>query len=94
MSRQLWNNVIRSKFFYVYTYRRAASYLLVSGILNIILFMAVTYVHFSEPERAYYATSGITPPVELSPSLHPNTSSEPLLSEEGDDGNNLKPIPN
>jgi intracellular multiplication protein IcmM len=94
MSRQLWRSVIESKFFYVYTYRRAGTYLLASSFINVLLLFLIMYVHFTAPERSMYATSGITPIVELTPLSSPNTSSEPLLATDIEEEMKVKPIPN
>lgn len=93
MSRQLWRGVIESKFFYVYTYRRAGTYLFFSSLINVLLLFLVMYVYFTAPERAYYATNGITPIVQLTPLLTPNASSEPLLPNDVEEENKVKPIP-
>ncbi len=94
MSRQLWRGVIESKFFYVYTYRRAGTILLVSSFINVLLLLLVMYVHYTAPDRSYYAASGITPIVELTPLLTPNASSEPLLANDVEEEIKVKPIPN
>lgn len=94
MSRQLWTRVKESKFFYVRTYRRAASLLIVSSVLNVIFLIWIFVMYITTVERAFYATSGITPPIQLTPMKTPNASSEPLLPNEPVDATSVKPIPN
>ncbi len=79
MSRGSWNKIKASKFFYVMIYRRLLVMIIVFQTLNIILFVAISYFYLNRPERTYYATSGITLPILLSPLDRPNYSSGALL---------------
>lgn len=79
MSRGSWNKIKKSKFFYVMIYRRLLLLIIIFQTINVILFLGVGYVYLNRPERMYYATSGITLPIMLSPLDRPNYSSEPLL---------------
>lgn len=79
MSRGNWNRIKRSKFFYVRTYRKVLTYIILSQIVNIALCLGIIYSFFHQPIRTYYATSGIEPPIELNPLDTPNYTAKPLL---------------
>lgn len=93
MSRGAWLLIKQSKRFYVNTYRRAGSALLLSVVFNLLLGFALYYLYFSQPEHDFYATSGVTPPVQLTPMDSPNNTSVPLLPTETESDNNTKVIP-
>lgn len=94
MSREKWNVIKRSKFFYVKTYRRASKALLLSLLINILLSLMAFYVYTHRPQRDFYATNGITEPVKLTPMLSRNYGSEALLPPDPDtDDYNSKAIP-
>lgn len=89
MSRGNWNKIKQSKFFYVQIYRKVITAIVVSQAINVILCLGITYFYFNKPDRTFYATSGITPPIELTPMNKPNYSAEALLppdpvNDEGD----------
>lgn len=79
MARENWDTIKRSKFFYVQTYRRTGSFLIISLAVNIVLILLVYYLYFNQPEPDFYATSGITPPILLKVLNEPNNTSVPLL---------------
>jgi intracellular multiplication protein IcmM len=79
MSRGIWNKVKKSKFFYVKIYRRLLLFIIIFQIINVALFLSICYVYLNRPERVYYATSGITLPIQLTALERPNYSSEALL---------------
>lgn len=93
MSRGNWNRIKRSKFFYVQIYRKVITLIVASQVINVILCMGVIYFYFNQPGTAYYATSGITPPIELTPRDTPNYSAEALLPPDpvNEDGNKVIP---
>lgn len=93
MSRETWAILKGSKFFYVRTYRNALKLLIVSLCINLLLGYGIYYIHLAEPERDYYATSGETPPIKLTPLSAPNNSATPLLSEESSEDDNTRVIP-
>jgi len=93
MSRETWSLIKQSKRFYVNTYRRAGSALFVSVIINLFLGFAVYYSYFNRPEPDFYATSGITPPVQLAPRDAPNDTSVALLGSDPEDESDIKVIP-
>ena len=79
MSRGNWNRIKHSKFFYVQIYRKVITAIVASQVINVILCLGVIYFYFNQPVRTFYATSGITPPIELTPLGSPNFSAEALL---------------
>ncbi|CEK11407.1 type IVB secretion system protein IcmM/DotJ [Legionella hackeliae] len=79
MGRETWDTIKRSKAFYIRTYRKAGTFVIVSLMLNIVLSLLIYYIHFNQPEPDFYATSGITPPVQLNPLNTPNYSGTPML---------------
>ena len=93
MSRQSWNRIKQSKSFYVVTYRRALKFLLLSMATNVLLCIAIGYIYLNEPARTFYATSGITPPIELTPLATPNYTSQFILPPDPVDDNEEKAIP-
>ena len=93
MSRGTWELLKKSKSFYIRTYRLAGTWALVSMLLNFMLLLAISYVHFTEPERNYYATSGITPPVQLTAFKTPNYSNTPLLEPDPVNDDETRIIP-
>ncbi len=93
MSRETWNTIKQSKFFYVQIYRKALRLLIGSLAVNLLLFFAIYFVYLQEPENDYYATSGITAPVKLTLLLAPNYSDTALLPEETSEGESPKVIP-
>ncbi|MCP0913194.1 MULTISPECIES: type IVB secretion system protein IcmM/DotJ [Legionella] len=82
MSRETWNLIKNSKGFYINTYRRAGSVLFLSMILNLLLTLAIYYTYFNRSEPDFYASNGITPPVQLTPLDSPNYTSVPLLADD------------
>ncbi|KTD19362.1 Component of the Dot/Icm secretion system. inner membrane protein [Legionella lansingensis] len=93
MTRGTWDTIKSSKGFYVRTYRKGIKWVIVSLTINLFLTLAIYYVHFNEPERDYYATSGITPPVKLTPLDKPNYSSTPLLEPDPVNEDETRVIP-
>lgn len=79
MSRGNWNKIKRSKFFYVQIYRKVVTLIVASQVINVILCLGIIYFYFNQPIRTFYATSGMTPPIELTPRDTPNHSAEALL---------------
>lgn len=79
MSRETWEVIKSSKNFYVNSYRRGLIALIISLLINCILGLLIAYIHLTEPERDFYATSGVTPPIQLTPLPTPNYSPSALL---------------
>lgn len=93
MSRENWKRIKQSKFFYVKFYRRITTWVILSILLNIVLCFGLIYSYLNRPARTYYATSGITAPVELKALDMPNNSSEALLPSDPIDVPENKFIP-
>ncbi|KTD05936.1 IcmM (DotJ) [Legionella gratiana] len=93
MSRETWNLIKKSKRFDVNVYRRGIVALIVSLILSCVLCLSLLYMYLSEPERDFYATSGIAPPIKLSPMLSPNYSAQALLPPDPPSDSEDKLIP-
>ncbi|AHE67904.1 type IVB secretion system protein IcmM/DotJ [Legionella oakridgensis] len=92
MSRATWDLIKNSKRFYVNTYRKAATFLLISAVFNVLLGVAIYFAYFNLPDPDFYATSGVTPPVMLTALDEPNYTSDPLLaSESGTIDNKVMP---
>lgn len=93
MQRETWRLQIRSKRFYVRTFRFAESALIVMIGVNIFLGLATLYVYTRIPERHYYATNGEVPPMELTALNAPNETSVPLLAADPvvDDAKKIMP---
>ena len=93
MSREAWHAIKRSKRFYVGTYRRAGSAIVISAILNLVLELAIYHVYLNESESDFYATSGVTPPIPLTPMDSPNYTAYALLGSDSATSNDIKVIP-
>lgn len=93
MSRETWNIIKDSKLFYVRTYRRGGTWLVVSLCLNLLMGLTIYYLHLHQPERDYYATSGIIPPIELKAMAEPNYSATPLLPPDQTSDDEQRVIP-
>lgn len=93
MSRGTWTKIRQSNRFYIDTYRRGTTALLVSITLNVFLGMAVYHSYFNQPEPDFYATDGVTPPVLLTSMDQPNNSSNALLANDQNDYDNTKAVP-
>lgn len=79
MSKQTWTLIKQNKNFNVRVYRLGLMLLSIALLLNIVLIILITYVYLGQPERDFYATSGVAPPVQLKSMLSPNMGPEPLL---------------
>lgn len=93
MSRGNWNKIKKSKFFYVKSYRILASLIIASSMLSVLLCLAIIYYYFAQPVTTFYATSGITPPVQLTPLNTANYSSQALLPPDPANDDDNKVIP-
>ncbi|ASQ45262.1 type IVB secretion system protein IcmM/DotJ [Legionella clemsonensis] len=93
MGRETWDTIKRSKAFYIRTYRKGGTFVIVSLIINILLSLLIYYIHFNQPEPDFYATSGITPPIQLTPLNAPNYSSTPLLEPDPTNEDETRVIP-
>ncbi|MDP3561467.1 MAG: type IVB secretion system protein IcmM/DotJ [Legionellaceae bacterium] len=93
MSRRAWDLIKHSKRFYVRSYRKSGSLLLVSIVLNAFLGLAIWYFYNRLPEPDFYATYGETPPVLLTAMEMPNYSSVPLLATSPNQDSDARTIP-
>jgi intracellular multiplication protein IcmM len=93
MSRVSWDVIKRSKGFYINSYRLGLMALIISMLLNCFFGAMIAYIQLTEPERDFYATSGIAPPIQLKALLTPNYSSSPLLPPDPPAENENKLIP-
>ncbi|MCL9683309.1 type IVB secretion system protein IcmM/DotJ [Legionella maioricensis] len=79
MSRETWALIKNKKNFNVHIYRRGLLLVIISLLLSVIIGLLMFYFYVNQPERDYYATSGITPPIKLKSMLAPNASPNALL---------------
>ena len=79
MSRETWSLIKRNKNFNVHVYRRGLILIILSLIVSCIFGLLMFYIYVNLPERDYYATSGIIPPIKLKSMSAPNASSKALL---------------
>ena len=79
MNRDTWDLIKSSKNFYVNVYRHGLVALIISLVLSCICVLLLFYIYLTEPERNFYATSGIAPPIQLQPLEAPNYSPNALL---------------
>ncbi len=93
MRRELWRLMIRSKRFYVGTFRFAESALVFSLLVNVLLCVGLVYAYKHVPDRHYYATNGEVPPSELTAMDAPNETSVPLLAADPAIDDDAKLIP-
>lgn len=94
MSRETWDHIKQTKRFYVGVYRKTSTALIVSCLLNLGLGVILYYMYFNQPDRNYYSTDGVTPPVPLTPLSEPNMTSVPLLAaDEAPDDDGTRVIP-
>jgi intracellular multiplication protein IcmM len=80
MNRESWGLIKDSKEFNVSVYRRGLVVLILSLALSCLLGCLMFYVYINEPERDYYATNGVAPPVKLTAMATANMSEKPLLA--------------
>ena len=93
MSREEWTLTKQHKNFNVQIYRRGIKYLLLSVILSTGFVALIYYLYLHIPERDYYATNGVTPPVKLSALMTPNMSPNALLDPDPPTENVERAIP-
>lgn len=79
MSRETWALIKNNKNFNVHVYRRGLLMIMISLVLSCIIGVLMFYLYINRPERDYYATSGIIPPIKLQPLSAPNQTSTALL---------------
>ncbi len=93
MSREAWALIQQNKNFNVHIFRRGLTALIVSLGLSCIIVLLMFYTYLREPEPDYYATDGITPPIQLQPLLDANNSSTWLLPPDPPNDDSVRVIP-
>lgn len=93
MREEFFDEIKQSKSFYIRTYRRSMTFMIVSLFFNILLMLAIFYTYFNQPERDFYATNGVSAPVKLNPMDKPNESGQALLEPDPLIVEEVKPIP-
>ena len=93
MSRGSWDIIKRSKRFYIRTFRRTGSALIVSTAINVMLLVGIYFSYFDRPEHDYYSTDGVTPPILLTVMDEPNHTSVPMLANDQVQDDNNRVIP-
>jgi intracellular multiplication protein IcmM len=79
MSIKKMRDAKEGKFFYRNSFRRTVFLLITSLILNALLVIGIYFQLINKVHPNYYATSGVKPPIQLTPLSHPNYKSKPLL---------------
>lgn len=79
MSRETWYQIKHNKNFNVHVYRRGLTFIVFSLFLSSAIGLLMFYLYLNQPERDYYATSGIAPPIKLNALSAPNETSNALL---------------
>lgn len=93
MSRETWNLIKDSKRFYIGTYRKIGTALIISVMVNLVLGCGIYYTYLNLPNPEFYATNGMTPPVLLTAMDIPNNTSVALLAPDPAVESNVKRIP-
>ena len=93
MSHDSWDLIKNNTSFNVNVFRRGLVALIFTLILNTVLGVLMFYAYISEPNRDYYATSGIVPPVQLTALSAPNMTSQALLEPDPPTENEDRVIP-
>lgn len=86
MSVQKLRSQKERKHFFRNSFRNVLWLIYASLFLNILFIIGIYQVIINREEPDYYATSGIKPPIKLSPMSQPNYSSEALLPPAPEDG--------
>lgn len=89
-----YDSVKNRKRFYVHSYRRAIRILLISLLLNGLFVAGIYYKYITRPERDFYASDGITAPIQLNSLMQANNSTSALLPPDPVLNNETKVIPN
>lgn len=64
------------------SFRKVIVLLFFSLVLNALFAFGIYNKFINRETPPFYATNGITPPIELNPLSHPNYSSKPLLEDQ------------
>ena len=82
MSKSKFFDSINRRYFYVVSYRLILNGLILFNICNLIFLGVATFLFFNRGLHTYFATSGLTNPVQLTPMSGPNYSSVPILEDD------------
>ena len=82
MSKSKFFDSINRRYFYVVSYRLILNGLILFNICNLIFLGVVSYLFYTRGQHVYYATSGESSPLQLTPLFSPNYSSKPLLPDD------------
>ena len=93
MSREVWRLIRSSKGFYVRSFRRVGSILVVSVSVNLVFGLMIFYVYLNRSDPQIYATSGAMPPEALVSMDEPNYTSSPLLADDQMPDQETKVVP-
>ncbi len=93
MIGETWEIIKNNKAFDVSIYRRGLVALVFSLLLNSVLGLLLFYSYLAQPERAYYATNGVTPPVKLTALFARNLSPNALLAPDPPTEQEVRVIP-
>ncbi|HAF87635.1 MAG: phosphoesterase [Legionellaceae bacterium] len=93
MNREKWQNIKNTRYFYVVIYRKLLSIIAISVALNILLCFAIIFTYWHQPQGDFYATNGMTPPIQLKVLNQPNNTSQALLASDIKNDDNSKIIP-
>jgi len=94
MRRMIWRSITTAKFFYVRTYRRVCTLIIISLMMSVFLIVLIIHFYLNRPEPDYYATNGVTAPVLLNALDTANKLTSPLLPPDQIISNQTKVIPN
>lgn len=93
MSKLTWDLIKNRKNFHVILYRRGLSAIIISLGVSCVLMLGIIYLYINTPQRNYYASNGVSPPIKLNPLKAPNMSSEALLEPDPPEQEEQKVIP-
>ncbi len=93
MSRETWALIKNNKNFNVHAYRRGVTVLIGSLFLSCLISVLMFYEYLNQPERDYYATSGVTSPIKLTAMLAQNDSPQALLEPDPPSDDVIRVIP-
>ena len=82
MSANKFFNRINRRYFFVVSYRYILNGLILFNICNLIFFVIVSFLFFNRGQHVYYATSGDSSPLQLTPLASPNYGVTPLLGDD------------
>jgi hypothetical protein len=79
MSQVYWDNIRSNIYFYIKTYRRLCNILIFLLGFSFVLTLINIYFYMARPSRHYFATNGVSAPLELVQMDRPNDTAYALL---------------